>query len=249
MMSGPGRRERLTGSCVSGVEAFDVIAGCRLAVGGARKRVESRICLLDGGSVEQRGGAIFDPRGQAAVEDISGHGGFEFRAADEKDEGMNAVFRHAEELRQGFDMEVVLMEWILEAVLGSIDLLGPLALLFGTEDPAFVVFRFNDEDAESGHDHMVELGGALAIRAGEIDVVELAVELRIQAVQTPADHPLADPAFDAGRCEDFEKDIKAEQHGQAGPVGKERIEKREVGHGGSLSDPAADRRPEDNAMT
>lgn len=167
---------------------------------------------------------FFDPREQAVVEYVIGHRGFELRTADEEDQGMKAVFRDAEELRQSFHMEVVLMEWILEAIFRSVDLLGPLALFLGAEDPAFVVFGLDDKDAEGGDDDVIELGGALSIRSRQIEIVELPVELRIQPIQAPADHPLAEPTLEGCRAKEFEQDIETQQRREGRPVGKERAE-------------------------
>lgn len=71
----------------------------------------------------------------------------------------------AEKLVEGFDVQQVLVLRVLKPVLRLVNLRGPLALFFGTEDPAFVVFRFNDEESKGGHDDVVELGGTLAVRA------------------------------------------------------------------------------------
>lgn len=135
-------------SCVAGFEGFKVIAGGGFAVGGLAEGFESGIRELQGSGIEEGSGMVFDPWQQAAVKDVGRHECFKHRPADEEDEGMKVALRDAKELRQGFHMQMVLMERILEAVLGSIDLLGPLPLIFRAEDPAFVVFRFNDEDAE-----------------------------------------------------------------------------------------------------
>lgn len=141
-------------------------AGGGLAVGGLAEGFEAGNRGLHGGGIEEGSGVFSDPCEQAMVEDVAGHRGFEFGPTDEEDEGMKLVFGDAEKPGEDFHMEVVLMERILEAVFGSIDLLGPLTLLFRTEDPAFVVFRLDDEDAEGGDDDMIELGGALAVGAG-----------------------------------------------------------------------------------
>ena len=152
---------------------------------------------------------VFDPCQQTAIEDVAGQWSFKFGTADEEDEGMNGILAEAEELRQGFYMEMVLMERILEAVLGSIDLLGPLALLFRPEDPAFVVLRLDDEDTEFRDDDVVDLGGTDAVGPGQIEVVELPIELRIQPVQATADHPFADRAFKTSRTDESYEDVDA----------------------------------------
>lgn len=90
----------------------------------------------------------FDPAQKSAVEDIFGHWSFEGGVADEEDHGEEAVLRQAEELFEGADVEMVLAERVLEPFLVLGDLLGPLGILFGTEDPTAVVLRFDHEDAE-----------------------------------------------------------------------------------------------------
>ena len=57
-------------------------------------------------------------------------------------------FRQCEEIHECADVELVLVKRILKSVFLPIDLLRPLALFFVAEDPAFVVFCFDHEDAE-----------------------------------------------------------------------------------------------------
>ena len=83
------------GSCVAGVECFDVIASGSLAIGGSAEGFEAGVRDPHLVRIEEGGGVIFDPRQQAAVEDVAGHRGFEFGSADEKDEGMKTVPREA----------------------------------------------------------------------------------------------------------------------------------------------------------
>ena len=109
---------------------------------------------------------VFDPWEQAAIEDVSRQRGFELRVADEHDERMEAVVGKAEELLEGFDVQQVLVQRVLKPVLRLVNLLGPLALFFGAEDPAFVVLGFDYENPERGDDDVVDLGGAIAVGAG-----------------------------------------------------------------------------------
>lgn len=84
---------------------------------------------------------------------------------------------------------------------------------------------------------MVDLRGALSVRTGKIEIVEMPVECRVELAQGgPVDDCLADPALYGGRGEDFKEDVKAEQRGEAGPVGKKRTEKWKVGHGSRVPD-------------
>ena len=122
---------------------------------------------------------IFDPRQQAAVEDVAGHRGFEFGSADEKDEGMKTVPREAEKLREGLHVEVMLMKRIWEAVFGPVSLLRPLALPLGAEDPASIVFRLDDENAEGLDDDMIDLGASHTVGPWQIEIAERAVKRRV----------------------------------------------------------------------
>jgi hypothetical protein len=63
-------------------------------------------------------------------------------------------------------MKMVLMQRVSEAMLPAVDLLGPFTLLFTSEDPAPVVFRFDDEDSEWRYDDVINLRAAVAIGAG-----------------------------------------------------------------------------------
>ncbi len=159
---------------------------------------------------------------QTLVDDVAGHESLEFRTSDEEDEGMKVVRWKAEKLHQSLHMEMVLMKRVLKSILGPVNLLGPLALLFGPKDPALVVFRLNHEDAEGRNNDVIELGSALSIWAGQVEIVELPVELRIQPIQVSVDYPLADPAFERDRNEEFDQDVGAQQQAEDWPIGKER---------------------------
>lgn len=132
----------------SRLDRREVIPGGCLAVGGAVEFIETRGGLLPCGVIKERGRMVLDPWEQAAVEDVWRHLGFELGIADEEDDGAEAVFRKTEKRHQGADVEQILMQRILEAAFLTINLLRPLALFFGAEDPAFVVLGLDDEDAE-----------------------------------------------------------------------------------------------------
>lgn len=176
-----------------------------VAVGGAVEIVKAGIGLLDGGGIEESGGVVPDPWEQAAVEDVAGQRGFELDVADEHDDGMEAVVGKVEELFEGFDVQQVLVKRILKPVPSLVNLLGPLGLFLGTEDPAFVVLGFDHEDPGRGDDDVVDLGAALAIGPRQIDVAEGPIKLRIELLETDAAyHDFAQPALECGTGRDFE---------------------------------------------
>ena len=76
-----------------------------LAVGGVLEFIEAGESALECGGVEERGVVAFDPRLQAFVEDVGWHRGFERAVSNEEDDGVEAVFREAEKVRQRADMQ------------------------------------------------------------------------------------------------------------------------------------------------
>lgn len=114
------------------------------------------------------------------------------------------------------------MQRVLEPVLRLVDLLGPLGLFLGTEDPALVVLGFDHEDAERGDDDVVDLGGALAVGPWQIDVSEGTIELRIELLETDAAyHDLAQPTLENGTGQDFQEEPQNEQRGEPWPKGNQ----------------------------
>ena len=115
------------------------------AVGGLMEGREAVGGGEEGGVVQEVGLTGFDPRQQAAVEDMVRHGGLEGGVAHEHDHGMKAVGGQTEEFRERLHMEQVLVERVLELALVAVDLLDPLRLLDRAENPALVVFGLDDK--------------------------------------------------------------------------------------------------------
>lgn len=86
---------------------------------------------------------------------------------------MHAGSRQAQVFFEAAEMPIVLLERVLEAMGRSGKLLRPLAVLLVAIDPAIHVLGFDDEEAVSRDDQVVDLGGAVG--SGDDDVVELAV--------------------------------------------------------------------------
>lgn len=83
-------------------------------------------------------------------------------AADEHDDGLDRLPRQAEQFGQRLGVLVVLPEGVPEPIGALAELLRPLGIPLGAEDPAAHVLRLNDEHAIARDDHMVDLRGALA---------------------------------------------------------------------------------------
>ena len=98
----------------------------------------------------------FDPREEAAGDDVGGEGGLELGVAGEDDEGVEGGFRKAEEVMEGGDVEGVLIERVCEAVAVAEEEPGPAGIGFGAEDPAGVFDGGDDEDAVAGDDEAVD---------------------------------------------------------------------------------------------
>lgn len=86
---------------------------------------------------------------QAVSEDVAGHGGLQFRVADEEDNRVHAGSGQAQVLFEAAEMPIVLLERVLEAERFFIELLRPLAVLLVAIDPAIHGLGFNDEEAVS----------------------------------------------------------------------------------------------------
>lgn len=91
---------------------------------------------------------FFDPAGEAAVQDPGGHLDPELSVADEEHAGLEGGLREPEEVHEGVDVELILVQRVLKTVLAAVELLRPLSLLFAAEDPAPVVLGFDDEDSD-----------------------------------------------------------------------------------------------------
>ena len=91
--------------------------------------------------------AILNPTRKPIIQNILRHTRFELGVADEEHDRMKMIFWQIEELHEGFDVEFVLMQWVLEFVLPAVDLLRPSGLFFASKDPATVVLGFDHKDA------------------------------------------------------------------------------------------------------
>lgn len=65
-------------------------------------------------------------------------------------------------------MTKVLEDRVLKAELALEDDLRPIGPFRVGEDPAFVVFGFDDEDAESGDKYVIHLRAAVLLRKGDV---------------------------------------------------------------------------------
>lgn len=132
---------------------------------------------------------------QAVSEDVAGHGGLQFRLADEEDNRVHAGSGQAQVFFEAAEMPIVLLQWVLEAKGCSTKLLRPLAVLLVAKDPAFHVLGFDDEEAVSRDDQVIDLCGAVG--SGDDDVVELAVGSGGEPEPEPQPRAdLAKPAFE-----------------------------------------------------
>ncbi|MOA01889.1 hypothetical protein D3C78_1213150 [compost metagenome] len=140
-----------------------------------------------------------------AVGDIRRHGGFEPAVADEGHHRMDILRRHLQGALQRLDVLEILTERILEAERTLVDLLRPLRLMLVAENPTLHVLGFQHEDAVEGHEHMIELGTAIA--RGQGDVVRAEVDRPVQHEVGKGSHQqLTDVALCLGRLEQPDDD-------------------------------------------
>ena len=109
------------------------------------------------------------------------------------------------------------MQRIWETRFLPVDLLGPFLPVFGAEDPAAVIFGFDHEDAVQGYDDVVDLCGALAVWAREVEVVKALVVVGIETTENQADLAFTPPTSDQWG---FDKRGKQNQQQQADHVGQ-----------------------------
>ena len=140
-------------------------AGSGFAIGSSFKFCDDFEDLIHLSCIEDRVAVVFDPRAQTSVDHVGGHRGFKGRVPHEVDDGAKRGFGQCEEFHERADVKMVLVKGILKTAFLSIDLLRPLALFCITEDPAFIVFRFDHENSEWGYDDVVDLGASFAVGA------------------------------------------------------------------------------------
>ena len=207
-----------------------MVAGGSPSIGITAEVIEAPAGLLNSRHIEQRNGVSLDPTSQSSVDNIPWHWGFEFGVSDKEDNWKEPLLGKAEKIGERPDMKLVLMQRILETALPPIDLLSPFALFLRTEDPATIVLRLDDEDPERRDDHVVDLGGALSIGARQIEIVEVAIDRRIEPLQSPPHLPLSQPTLDNGGLEEFDNKQQTQKADDIGQLRKKRTKNGKIGH-------------------
>ena len=185
--------------------------------------LESRLNGLNLAGIEEGFPLPLNPKAQPPIQDVARHRRFEDGITDEDDHGLECVIGEVEEFHQGADVEPVLVQRVLEPLLSSVDLLGPLALFFTAEDPSTVVLRFHDKDAVGRNDNVIELGSPVAVRARKIKIVKDMVGRRIKSRQSFPDPSLTDPPLEPRGGEEPNKDADEKERRQCGPLGQQRL--------------------------
>lgn len=123
------------------------------------------------------------------------HRSLELGVADQKDNWVENVLRHAQKLCKGLYMPIVLAKWILEPRFLAVDALGPLGRPLITEYPPLHILRLDDEYPVNRHKNVVDLGGCSS--TGQNDVVDPSVNCLIEPhPHTKLDGFFTKPAFD-----------------------------------------------------
>lgn len=142
-----------------------------------------------------------DPVGQHpfAPDHIVGHVSFGLSSTHENDYVVNLVGCKPEGMLNGFNVFIVLPEWILETRFPSIDDLCPFSASFASEYPSTHVFRFDHKNAEAGYDEMINLSGAVISR-GQDDVIDDEIVFRVElSLKGAFDLSLPNFAFEPSR--------------------------------------------------
>lgn len=151
-----------------------------------------------------------------ALGHVGWHFGFEGAAANEADHRVQMFGADAKGGFQGFEVFVVLPQWVLEFEGAFVELLRPLRLLLGAEDPAAHVLRFQHEDAVGREEDVVDLCGA--VRRVQGDVVQAAVGALIQLPMGEEAHQqFADMALGPRRFEQANQQGRGDEPGQHAP--------------------------------
>lgn len=142
-----------------------------------------------------------DPACQASVDHIPGHGCFELRVTHETDHRFELLLGKSEEFHQCADMEMVLVERVQEAAFPPVDLLGPLALIRGSENPSTVVLCLDHKNSEAGDNDVIDLSGALRSGMRQVEVMKGMVLILRQPPES-ASHPMfSQPSLERRRCD------------------------------------------------
>lgn len=132
--------------------------------------------------------------------DVGRHLGLEGAAAGKGDHRVQVLGADAKGGFQGFEVFVVLSQWILELEAALVELLRPLSLLLAAEDPHAHVLRFQHKDAVGREKYLVDLRSAVwrVQRAVVQAVVGLLVQLPMgeQARQQFTDLALSPERFE-----------------------------------------------------
>ena len=116
----------------------------------------------------------------------------------------------------GFEVLVVLPQWVLEPEGVLVELLRPLRLLIAAEDPAAHVLRFQHEDAVRRDKYVVDLRGA--VWRVQSDIVQAAVGLLIQSPMGKQPHQeFADMTLGPRRLEQADQQRSRDEPGQHAP--------------------------------
>ena len=122
-------------------------------------RVNDRLDLLV--RENWRGSAFDIAKKTITASVIHRHRRLEGGIADKGNHREDLFIAKPEQRLQGAGMFLILMQRILEAMVATIDLLGPVLLLLAAEDPALHILGLDREYTIDGDDHMVDLGGSI----------------------------------------------------------------------------------------
>ena len=135
--------------------------------------------------------------GLSRVNDSIGHISLECTFAGKGNDADKQVPWNSETFGQGADVSVILTNRILESVFGSKDGLRPFRRSLVAEYPAGISLDFNDENAVSVDDDLIDLGGR-SVREWEVDVGQMQANSG-ESVDDPSRHgllsSLADPRW------------------------------------------------------
>ena len=123
--------------------------------------------------------------------------GLQFAITNEEHYRTKLLRVELEVLSQALSVAEILPQRILKRKFLSEMGHRPLRRVFVAKNPTAIVLSFDNEDAVAGHEHMIDLRGAIARRHNH--VMESMIDLLIQMVpQSKLGDLFAQPAFEEG---------------------------------------------------
>jgi hypothetical protein len=127
--------------------------------------------------------------------DVGRNARLKFAVADKHDHGMKEAVIQFKELGEALGMPIILPKWVLKLGFVSVNGLRPVVMIGVSKNPTLHIFGFDDENAISRNNHMIDLGGSIG--RSDNHVVKTAIGSLTQPQPQSCRYDLlAQPSFD-----------------------------------------------------